>query len=178
MLDVTNTLFSEKAKKIKFIIFDIDGVFTDGGIFIDDNGIEIKAFNILDGQGIKLLQQTPVQVGIISGRNSPSVMVRAQQLGIRHVFLGHLNKLPVYENLCASQNMNDQEMAFVGDDLPDLAILKRVGLPITVPNAVSDVKAATPFVTKANGGNGAVREICEAIMRAQGTWNDVLKKYL
>lgn len=170
--------FIERARKIKLVIFDVDGVFTDGRIYVDDNGIETKAFNVLDGQGIKLLQQTPVQVAIISGRYAPGVMIRMQkQLGIQHVFLGDTNKLPVYEALLKKLNVADEEVAFVGDDLPDLPVLRRVGLPMAVPDAVPAVMKTVSFVTQNKGGKGAVREVCEAIMSAQGNWEAVMNKY-
>ena len=178
-MDGHNQSFIEKARKIKLIIFDVDGVFTDGSIFVDDNGIEIKSFNVLDGQGIKFLQQTPVQIAIISGRKAKGVEIRMkQQLGIEHVFLGDTNKLPIYEKLIKKLNVMDQEVAFVGDDLPDLPILKRVGLPMTVPGAVAHVMKTAAFVTQNQGGKGAVREVCEALMSAQGTWETIVKHYL
>ncbi len=171
--------FIERARKVKLAIFDVDGVFTDGQIYVDDNGIETKGFNVLDGQGIKLLQQTPVQVAIISGRYAPGVMIRMQkQLGIQHVFLGDTNKLPIYEELLKKLNIKDDEVAYVGDDLPDLPILRRVGLPMGVPDAVPAVMKTVSFVTQNRGGKGAVREVCEAIMSAQGNWEAALKKYL
>jgi 3-deoxy-D-manno-octulosonate 8-phosphate phosphatase (KDO 8-P phosphatase) len=168
----------EKAKKIKLAIFDVDGVFTDGRIFIDDKGIEIKAFHVLDGQGIKLLQQGDIQIAIISGRDAPGVAFRMQQLGIQHIFMGQSHKLPIYENLLNTFQFEDHEIAYMGDDLPDLAILKRVGLAVTVPNAAKEVLERTPFVTKSKGGKGAVREVCEFILKAQGKWEEVVGKYL
>jgi 3-deoxy-D-manno-octulosonate 8-phosphate phosphatase (KDO 8-P phosphatase) len=178
-MDGHNHTFIEKARKIKLIIFDVDGVFTDGSLLMDDNGIETKMFHVLDSQGIKLLQQTPVQIAIISGRKSSGTEIRMkQQLKIEHVFLGDSNKLPIYENIIKKLNLADHEVAFVGDDLPDLPVLRRVGLPMTVPDAVSEVMKHAAFVTQKRGGKGAVREVCEAIMSAQGTWEAIVKKYL
>jgi 3-deoxy-D-manno-octulosonate 8-phosphate phosphatase (KDO 8-P phosphatase) len=169
--------FIAKAQAIKLIIFDVDGVFTDGSIYVDDHGSEIKSFNVLDGLGIKLLRQTPIHVAVISGRDAPGVSFRMQQLGITHIFQGHSQKLPIYENLLQQLVLKDHEVACVGDDLPDLPIFRRVGLAITVPNAVKEVKALVPYMTTANGGKGAVREVCENIMRAQGSWDEVVRKY-
>jgi len=170
--------FIAQAKRIKLIILDVDGVFTDGRIFVDDKGLEIKAFHVLDGQGIKLLQQTPVEIAIISGRDAPGVTHRMEKLGIQHIYQGHTNKIPVFEKLLETLKLSDQETAYVGDDLPDLPILKRVGLAITVPNAVKEIKQHVSHVTSLKGGKGAVREVCENIMRAQETWDDVVKKFL
>ncbi|HEV2613294.1 MAG TPA: HAD hydrolase family protein [Gammaproteobacteria bacterium] len=178
-MDGRNQSFIERARKIKLVIFDVDGVFTDGTLLMDDNGIETKVFYILDNQGIKFLQQTPVTIAIISGRKSPGGLIHLQKkLGIEHVFLGEINKLPIYEDLLKKLKLTDQEVAFVGDDLPDLPILKRVGLPMTVPGAVPQVMKHVAFVTQNRGGKGAVREVCEAIMSAQGTWETIVKNYV
>lgn len=168
----------EKAKLVKIIIFDVDGVMTDGRIFVDDHGFEIKAFHVLDGNGIKILQKSDIEIAVISGRNAPGVAFRMESLGIKHIFQGHSDKTEIYQNLLKNLGLLDHEVAYMGDDLPDLALLKRVGLPITVPNAVKEVLERTPFVTKAKGGKGAVREVCELILKAQGKWENILNQYL
>jgi 3-deoxy-D-manno-octulosonate 8-phosphate phosphatase (KDO 8-P phosphatase) len=170
--------FIEKAKFIKLIIFDVDGVFTDGKIYVDDRGLEIKAFHVLDGNGIKLLQEKNIEIAVISGRDAPGVNFRMESLGIRHIYQGCADKLPVYQNLLKNLKLQDKEVAYMGDDLHDLPLLKQVGLGITVPNAVKEVLANTSFVTKARGGEGAIREVCESILKAQGKWKEVLSKYL
>lgn len=168
----------EKAKSVKIVIFDVDGVMTDGRIYVDDKGVETKAFHVLDGFGLKLLQKNNIDIAIISGRDAPGVALRMEYLGIKHVFQGHIDKIEVYQNLINKLNLQDHEVAYVGDDLPDLVLLKRVGLPIAVPNAVREILDCTPYVTQAKGGKGAVREVCELILKAQGKWEAILNQYL
>lgn len=170
--------FSEKAQKIKLVIFDVDGVFTNGKIYLDDEGIETKAFYVPDGLGIKLLQKAGIESAIISGRNAKGVSIRMEELGIKHVFQGNVNKTPVYEKLMQMMNLSDTEIAYMGDDLPDLPLLKRVGLAVTVPNATKEVLDRVSFVTKAKGGKGAVREMIEALLQAAGKWEGILKQYV
>ncbi len=167
----------EKAKSVKMIIFDVDGVMTDGRIYVDDHGSEIKAFHVLDGNGIKLLQKANIDIAVISGRNAPGVAFRMESLGIKRVFQGYTDKTNIYQKLLDKLNLKDCEIAYMGDDLPDLPLLRRVGLPITVPNAVKEVLDCTPFVTQAKGGKGAVREVCELILKAQGKWENILNQY-
>jgi 3-deoxy-D-manno-octulosonate 8-phosphate phosphatase (KDO 8-P phosphatase) len=169
---------TEKAKLIKLVIFDIDGIFTDGGIYIDDHGVEIKAFHALDGLGIKLLHDMQIDTAVISGRKAPAVNFRMTALEIRHVFQGYPHKLPIYRDLLKNLKLQDKEVAYMGDDLPDLPLLKRVGLPITVPNAVKEVQETALFMTHVRGGEGAVREVCEFILKAQGKWETVLNQYM
>lgn len=169
--------FRQLAAQIKLIIFDVDGIFTDGKIYLDDKGIEIKAFHVLDGQGIKLLQQTAIDIAVISGRNAPGVTYRMQQLGIKHIFQGHTDKLPIYQALLNKLNLQDHDVAHMGDDLPDLPLLKRVKLPITVPNAVPEVLQTTPWMTEQHGGCGAVREVCESLIKSQGLWENIMQQY-
>lgn len=168
--------FIEKAKLVKIVIFDVDGVMTDGRIYVDDHGLEMKAFHVLDGLGIKLLQKNNINIAVISGRNAPGVAIRMESLGIKHIFQGHIDKTEIYQDLLKNLGLQDHEVAYMGDDLPDLPLLKRVGLPITVPNAVKEVLDRTPFVTQAKGGKGAVREACELILKAQGRWEAILNQ--
>lgn len=167
-----------KAKLIKLLILDVDGTLTDGNLYYSSEAIEFKAFNTQDGQGIKLLQQSGVEVAIITVRTSALLEKRAKDLGINYLFQGQNNKLVIYENLIKRLNFSPEQVAYVGDDLPDLAIIRRVGLGIAVANAYSFVKKHALYETKALGGSGAVREVCDLIMTAQGSLEKILAQYL
>jgi 3-deoxy-D-manno-octulosonate 8-phosphate phosphatase (KDO 8-P phosphatase) len=169
---------SERAKNIKLVIFDVDGVLTAGTLSYGNDGIEVKNFHVHDGQGIKLLKQSGVDVGIITTCKSSIVKKRMQDLGINHLYQGQIDKLPAYEELKLKLNLNDEEIAYVGDDLPDLPMLKRVGLAITVSNAPKIIQQHTHWITKAKGGKGAAREVCDFIMQAQGTYQTIIDSYL
>ena len=159
-----------KAEKIKLIIFDVDGVFTDGKIYYTNNGDEIKAFDIQDGLGIKMLLNAGVEIAIITGRNSKIVERRMQELGVRYCYQGEKNKLIRYEELKNILNLDDNEIAMVGDDLLDLPIIQKAGFGITVANAASGMTNYADWQTVKSGGHGAVREICELILTAQNKW--------
>lgn len=163
---------------IKLLILDVDGVLTDGRIYVDDKGEEHKAFHVQDGHGIKLLKKTGIQIAVISGRNSPSVAHRMQQLGIQHVYQGNVHKQPIYENLLKELDMTDSQVAYMGDDLPDIPLLRRVGLSVAVANAVKEVKEVSSIITQQMGGQGAVREICELIMHTQQTWEKATQVFM
>ncbi len=168
---------TQKAAQIKLIVFDVDGVFTNGHIFMDDHGDEHKAFHVLDGQGVKWLLEVGIHVAIISGRDAKGVALRMQQLGIQHVFQGVKDKIPVYEKLITTLNIKDHEVAYMGDDLPDLPVLRRVGLGIAVANAVAEVKQYAQWTTKNAGGQGAIREVCEFLLKTQHHWDKLLTRY-
>ena len=168
----------DKAKKLKLLILDVDGVLTDGKLFFDNQGNEYKTFHARDGHGIKLLRQTGVEVAVISGRKSNSVLLRMNSLGIQHVYQGHEDKRAAFYDLLAKIGIAPEEAAHVGDDLLDLPIMVRVGLAIAVNDANFAVKEHAHWCTSALGGNGAVREVCDFIMKAQGNYNDVLSSYL
>jgi 3-deoxy-D-manno-octulosonate 8-phosphate phosphatase (KDO 8-P phosphatase) len=168
----------DKAKKLKLLILDVDGVLTDGKLFFDNDGNEYKTFHARDGHGIKLLRQTGVEVAVISGRKSNSVLLRMNSLGIQHVYQGHEDKRAAFYDLLAQTGITPEEAAHVGDDLLDLPIMVRVGLAIAVNDANFAVKEHAHWCTSALGGNGAVREVCDFIMKAQGTFDDVLSSYL
>lgn len=168
----------EKAKKIKLLILDVDGVLTDGKLFFDEQGREYKSFHARDGHGIKLLRQTGVEVAVISGRKSASVALRMKNLGIEYVYQGREDKLLAFEELMRLLNVGPEQVAFVGDDLLDLPILKRVGLPIAVNDANFAVKDSVKWCTTLPGGQGAVREVCDLIMQAQGSLDAVIQSYL
>jgi 3-deoxy-D-manno-octulosonate 8-phosphate phosphatase (KDO 8-P phosphatase) len=159
----------KRAQAIKLLACDVDGVLTDGTLYLNDRGEEMKAFAILDGHGIKLLQQTGVKVAIITGRNSQTVAHRARELGIEHVIQGASDKLAAWQTLIQSLALTPEECAYIGDDFPDLPVLRRCGLAVAVPNAASLVRAHAHYVARTRGGAGAVREVCELIMEAQGT---------
>lgn len=168
----------EKAKSIRLALFDVDGVLTAGTLHYGNNGIESKHFNVHDGQGLKLLQKSGVTIGIITTCKTDTVKRRMQDLGIEHVYQGQVDKLPAYEDIKQKLNLTDNQISYVGDDLPDLAILSRVGLSITVSNAPKIMRQYTHWVTKKKGGKGAVREVCELIMQAQGTYQSIINAYL
>ncbi len=156
-----------RARAVRLAIFDVDGVLTDGTLYVGATGEAFKAFNILDGHGVKMLQSGGVTAAILSGRASEAVTVRAREIGIAHVLQGIGDKVAAFEQLAASLGVEPASCAFVGDDLPDLEVMKRCGLAVAVANAVDDVKAAAHYVTRAPGGKGAVREFCELVLRAR-----------
>ena len=168
----------EKAKKIKLVIFDIDGVLTTGALFIGDDGQEYKAFNSKDGHGLRMLQDGGVDVAIITGRTSNVVEHRAKDLGITRIYQGKREKLPAYESLIKEMNLNHEEVAYVGDDVVDLPVMSKVGLAICVQDGHSFVKQHAHWVTERNGGCGAGREVCEMILQAKGKLQDILQSYI
>ena len=167
-----------KAKRVKLLILDVDGVLTDGRLFFDNDGKEYKCFHARDGHGIKLLRQTGVEVAVISGRQSNSVALRMQSLGIEHVYQGHENKRNAFTELLQKTGFSPEQTAYVGDDLLDLPIMQRVGLAIAVSDANFAVKAKADWCSNLPGGQGAVREVCDLLMQAQGSFANVLAAYL
>ncbi|MBB3104687.1 KdsC family phosphatase [Azomonas macrocytogenes] len=167
-----------RGRNIRLAIFDVDGVLTDGKLYFLADGSEFKTFNTLDGQGIKMLIGSGVHTAIISGRKSPVVEQRAQNLGIQHVYQGREDKLDVLKELLVTLNMTPEQVAYLGDDLPDLPAIRRVGLGIAVANANDFVRQHAHGITQARGGEGAAREFCELIMRAQGTLDTARSAYL
>jgi 3-deoxy-D-manno-octulosonate 8-phosphate phosphatase (KDO 8-P phosphatase) len=152
-------------------MLDVDGVLTDGRITLDERGVETKSFNVKDGVGIRLLIRAGLRVAIISGRSSPSVAVRAKDLGIEEVHQGVRDKVAVAQAILERWNIEEYETAFVADDLPDVPVLARVGLAVAVADASLEVKERVHLVTQARGGHGAVREAAEFILKARGEWN-------
>jgi len=167
----------DRARAVRMIVFDIDGVLTDGSLFYGDDGQEYKAFNSRDGHGIKMLRASGVEAGIITGRTSQVVLHRARNLGISRIFQGAHDKLTAFEALLHDLGLEAEQIAYMGDDIVDLPVLRRCGLAITVPDAPPEVKARCHMVTQAGAGRGAAREVCELIMRAQGTWAAQLALY-
>lgn len=168
----------EKAKNIKLLILDVDGILTTGVVYYGSDGFEMKGFHLHDGLGIKLLQKTGVSVAVISGKNSDPVKRRLKELGVEKAYLGHEDKIPPYEELKQLLNLKDNEIAYMGDDLPDLPLLRRAGLALTVAQAPEIIRQHTDFIVKNKPGKGAVREACEFIMEAQGTYQSVIQSYL
>lgn len=171
------TGLKKKAKKIKLLILDVDGVLTDGKIILDSTGTETKAFNIHDGHGIRLLHDAGIKVAIITGRQSKVVEIRAGELGITDVYQNARDKKAVYKELLQKCNLKDEDAAFVGDDLIDVPILKSVGLAVAVSNGVDEAKKYAHMITKKAGGEGAVREVIDFIIKAQGKWVKVVERY-
>ena len=157
-----------RARGIRLAIFDVDGVMTDGTLYIGAQGEAFKAFNILDGHGLKMLQSAGVATAIISGRASEAVTRRAAELSIAHVVQGSADKVADFERLLARLGVAESACSFVGDDLPDLAIMRRCGLAVAVANAVEAVRQSAHYVTRASGGRGAVREFCELVLSSRG----------
>ena len=173
-----NQDLQQRAKAIKLAIFDVDGVLTDGRLYFLTDGSEFKTFNTLDGQGIKMLINSGVRTAIISGRSTPAVEKRANNLGIQHLYQGREDKLVVLDELLGELGLNYAQVAYLGDDLPDLPVIRRVGLGMAVANAAGFVRQHAHGVTEARGGEGAAREVCELIMRAQGSLDAALDAYL
>ncbi len=168
----------ERAAKVRLVIFDVDGVLTDGGLILSDDGQEYKSFNSKDGLGMKMLRSTGVEIAVITARSSRVVAIRMESLGIKHLYQGQEEKLPAFEMLQSELNLDSSEIAYVGDDVVDLPIMRRVGLAITVQDAHWLVKKHAHWQTDNGGGRGAAREACELIMRAQGTLEPILDSYL
>ncbi len=168
----------ERARAVRLMAFDVDGVLTDGALYVTDGGEEIKAFHTLDGLGLKLLQSTGVAIALITGRQSRLVAKRAAELGVQHLFQGVEDKLAVLEDLRARLGIAMSACGYMGDDLPDLPLLTRCGLAATVPDAPEAVRERVHYVSRRSGGRGAVRELCELILAAQGRLDAAVGRYL
>ncbi len=168
----------ELAKPLKLLILDVDGVLTDGKLYFDNDGNEYKSFHARDGHGIKLLQQSGVRVAVISGRRSNSVALRMRSLGVEHIYQGHENKVSAFYEILEKMTIEPEKAAYIGDDLLDLPLIKRVGLGVAVQDANFMVKQHAHWCTELTGGHGAVREVCDLIMQAQGTFDDIVRSYL
>jgi len=168
----------DRAKKIKLLMLDIDGVFTDGRIYFGNYGDEIKSFNVLDGFGVLLARRAGIKVVIITAKGSKIVKKRAKEMSIDGLYLNSTDKRKVYEKVLKKFKVTPEEACFLGDDLLDTPVLKRVGLAVAVPNAVDEAKANSHMVTTKSGGHGAVREICDFLIKSQGKWSEVTRKYL
>lgn len=168
----------EKLESIKLLILDVDGVMTDGRIIWDANGVESKFFNVKDGHGIKLVQRAGIQVGIISGRNSQVVDLRAKELGIELVYQGSLQKLESYADMLKRTALADHQVAYMGDDVIDIPVMRKVAFAAAPADALEIVKSNADFISCHNGGMGAVRELCDLLLQGCGAWEElVLKRY-
>lgn len=167
-----------KIKPIRLVAFDVDGVLTDGGLYLSDSGDEFKRFNSLDGHGLKMLRTSGVELAIITGRRSKCVELRAKNLGIQRLYQGVEDKWEAMQTLLAETQLAPEAAAFMGDDVIDLPVMRRVGLAISVPAAPQLVRENAHYVSQREGGHGAVREVCELIMAAQGTLASQLAPYL
>ncbi|MEE9200218.1 MAG: HAD-IIIA family hydrolase [Candidatus Brocadiales bacterium] len=165
-------------KDIKLLVVDVDGVLTDGRIFCSDSGEEQKVFHVRDGSGITYWHRAGLKSAIISGRTSRAVEHRARELGISDVYQGAQQKLDVYEKIIEKHGLRDEEVCYVGDDLIDLPVLRRVGFSVAVPDSPEEVLSAVDYVTKAPGGGGAVREVVEKVLKSQGKWEGIMKRYV
>jgi 3-deoxy-D-manno-octulosonate 8-phosphate phosphatase (KDO 8-P phosphatase) len=172
----------EVARQVRLVGLDVDGVLTDGGIYLGDvNGqrMEFKRYDILDGLGIKMLQLAGIDVAIITGRVSDSVALRARELAIKDVIQDeHARKLPALRRLLAAKGISEKEVAFVGDDLPDLGVLRVVGLPVVVANCTEDLAHMGALRLTREGGRGAIREFAELLLRARGDWENLVERYV
>jgi YrbI family 3-deoxy-D-manno-octulosonate 8-phosphate phosphatase len=169
--------FDQRAAKIELILSDVDGVLTDGGITFDNQGIEYKQFHVRDGLGIKLWQRAGGTFGLLTARSSHIVRVRAAELGIDLIRQGFDDKLAVAQQILEQLRLTPDKVCYVGDDLADLPLMQYVGLGVAVANAASDVLAIAHHTTAAGGGHGAVRELVESILKSQGRWDEVIRRY-
>mgnify|MGYP003661542764 FL=1 len=168
----------DRLRRVRLLALDVDGVLTDGRLYFQADGIEIKAFHTQDGHGLKLLKRVGIHVALITGRDSPMVSQRAAALGIDHVHQGCEDKLITLRSLCQRLDIELDQVAYCGDDLPDLSAIKRCGVGIAVPNAPDYMHIHADWTTERLGGHGAVREICDTLLESQGHWGAVLDTYL
>ncbi|MCB1670126.1 MAG: HAD-IIIA family hydrolase [Gammaproteobacteria bacterium] len=166
----------QKARNVRMLLLDVDGVLTDGKLYVGSSGEVLKVFNSLDGHGIKMLKRTGIEVGIISGRDSPALSWRAAELGIQLLYKGREDKLAVLEEITSNGTCSNDQIAYAGDDLPDLAVMTRVGLAISVPNGHQEARQRADLLTETVGGNGAVREICDFLLQAQGNYQQSIEQ--
>ncbi|MGM0563841.1 MAG: 3-deoxy-manno-octulosonate-8-phosphatase KdsC [Pseudomonadota bacterium] len=174
----TRPTAAERAAHIRLAIFDVDGVLTDGTFLIGDDGQQYKAFYTKDGQGLRMLQDAGVTVGIITGRTSEVVKHRMAELGVEHLYQGQRDKVGAFENMLDNLQLKPEEVAYVGDDVIDLPVMRRAGLAVAVRDAEPLVKQYAHWITPRQGGYGAVRDVCEMMLRAQGKLDQALRKYL
>ena len=171
----------EKAARIRMLLMDVDGVMTDGKLYHapgpDGEMVEFKGFDTQDGIALQWLSWKGIQTGLISGRLSPATEARARQCKFTYIYQGHIDKIPIIEEILARSAVRSEEVAFVGDDLTDIVVMRRVGLSIAVANARPEVKRMAHYVTTAAGGQGAIREVCELLLKAQGHWDELLRQY-
>jgi 3-deoxy-D-manno-octulosonate 8-phosphate phosphatase (KDO 8-P phosphatase) len=168
----------DRLKRITLLLLDVDGVLTDGSIVYNDSGQEVKSFNAKDGLGIRLLMDSGVRVGVVTGRRAQALVHRCKNLGIELVFDGIRDKAVALDQIVAQLGIDKNQIAFMGDDLPDLSIMKRVGVAVAVADACEAVRERAAIVTTAHGGAGAVRELCEVILKVKGVWQTIMERFL
>ncbi len=173
----TTSTIQTRAQKITCLALDVDGVLTDGRIVVGSDGTELKFFDVRDGHGLKMMTRADIRLALITARPSPITAARAAELGIEDVFQGSLQKLPSYEELITRRSLKDEEICFIGDDVVDLPILRRVGLACCPSDAVAEVREGCQYISPFAGGRGAVRDICELILKAQEKWSVVMERY-
>jgi 3-deoxy-D-manno-octulosonate 8-phosphate phosphatase (KDO 8-P phosphatase) len=169
---------TDLCRRIELILSDVDGVLTDGGIWYDNQGVELKAFHIRDGLGIKLWQRAGFKFGLLTARTSHIVKLRAQELGIDLVRQGFENKLPAVHDILRELHLAPEQVCYIGDDLTDLPVIRHVGLGVAVADAVSEVRSAAAYITKMPGGRGAVRELIELVLKGKSRWEDAIQRYV
>ncbi len=178
---LTQEVLLQKAAAIKVLLMDVDGVLTDGRLFLVPNAngemVETKAFTAQDGIALRWLTWYGVRTGVISGRDSPATTERARQVGMSWVHQGHIEKVPLFEQVVAEAGVSASEVAYVGDDLTDVVLFRRAGLAFATANARAEVKAVAGVITETGGGDGAVREVIELLLSAKGVWQELLRKY-
>jgi len=172
---------NDLAARVRLLLMDVDGVLTDGHLYNvpDASGlmVETKGFDSQDGIALQWLSWMGIKTGVISGRESPATATRAAQCKMSYVYQGHIEKIPILEEILADAKISADEVAYVGDDLTDVVVMNRVGLGIATANARPEVKGCAKHITSAKGGSGAIREVCELLLKAQGRWDELLKKY-
>lgn len=167
----------ERLKKIKLLILDVDGVLTDGRIIYDSEGKDLKFFDVSDGLGVYLLKKANIKTVLVSAKSSKTIRYRAQDMGIKDIFEDVVFKKEIYEKLLHKFSVKEEEVCVVGDDLLDLGIMSKAGLAVAVANAAEEIKKQAHYITKREGGRGAIREIAEMILKAQGKWQELLRLY-
>jgi 3-deoxy-D-manno-octulosonate 8-phosphate phosphatase (KDO 8-P phosphatase) len=171
---------ARRARAIRVLLVDVDGVMTDGHVWLlsqpDGSTLELKSFHSQDGAGLTILKLAGFRTGLITGRSSAAVTRRAAECGMDFVYQGVPVKIPIYDEILTRAGVHDAEVAYVGDDLPDIPVMKRVGLAVAVANAMPEVKRAAHYTTAHSGGNGAVREVVELLLKAQGRWEEMIDK--
>ena len=172
----TSTL-PEKLKDIQLLLLDVDGVLTDGSIIYSDADSETKVFNVKDGFGLKLVMAAGIKVGLVTGRTSRALHRRCRDLGIRFIYDGVQQKAPLLDRIITETGVGAADTAFIGDDLPDLPLMRRVGLSIAVADAHEIIRDYSDWITSAPGGRGAVREVCDALLKARGDWDKLMAKF-
>lgn len=174
---MTDENILNKAKKVKLLLLDVDGVLTDGRIIYDSGGRDSKFFDVHDGLGVSVLYKSGIKTVLITAKSSKTIYPRAKDMGVAEVFTDIFPKTAVVEKILKKYSVTLDEVCFVGDDLVDLSLMRKVGLPVAVANGAREIKEAASFITSRSGGRGAVREVAELILKSQGKWEDILKFY-